>query len=432
MPSRTARPSPSTPSGMSGNAVEDRSAWPWTPHVVVLLSSAAIMIFELLAGRLIGRHLGSSIYTWTSVIGVMMAGMSLGNYWGGRWADRHPSERLMSLLLMGAAGACVLSVLLNYLFAAQFPLPIASWPLRILFTVLIVFGLPAVMLGTITPVAAKMAVQQTAQVGGAIGTIYALSALGSIGGTFLTGYYLLMVVGVTSLVLATGGGLLLLGAALFVLRVRRPDAPRTAAAGAMVAKPTECAQKMPFLQRYEPQIIVFFSAASLMAVEIVAGRLMARHLGNSIYTWTSIIGVVLAGMTLGYFLGGRMADRWSPERFLGMFCTLASVSCLVALLLNRKFETGLLPKDLSWPLRVFITAGSCFLVPSLFLGAISPGAARLALGRSTQVGRAIGGHGGDAGCVGRYARLFENWIEGRAFPGVGGILALRLAHEHVL
>ena len=58
-----------------------------------------------------------------------------------------------------------------------------------------------------------------------------------------------------------------------------------------------------------PSATVFFSSGCIMVLELVAGRLIARHLGSSLYTWTSVIGVVLAGITIGNYLGGRIADR---------------------------------------------------------------------------------------------------------------------------
>ena len=368
-----------------------RVPWSFTPYTVVLLTSMAIMIIELLAGRLIGRHLGGSLYTWTSIIGVIMAGMSLGNYWGGRLADRHAPSRLLPWLVQLSAATCLVSLGLNYLLAEVMPLPIAHWPLRILMSVLIIFTLPAVALGTIVPVAAKMAVQQARRVGGAVGTIYSLSALGSIFGTFLTGFYLVMVVGVTELMLWTMGGLLLLGLVLYLRRGPEVDLEdEDLVAEEPESEVVDDGEPVPWWWRIEPQAIVFCSAASLMAMEIVAGRLIARHLGSSLYTWTSIIGVVLAGMTLGYFVGGWIADRWSPERYLGKFCTVASMMCLLALMLNQYFETEVVLKGMLWPLRVLTTVTICFLLPSIVLGTISPGAAKLALNRSKQVGTTIG------------------------------------------
>ena len=82
---------------------------------------------------------------------------------------------------------------------------------------------------------------------------------------------------------------------------------------AVAARPQEAKRYW----RFTPYAILFFSSACVMVMELVAGRLIARHLGTSLYTWTSIIGVVLAGISIGNFAGGKLADRWRPEKMLG-------------------------------------------------------------------------------------------------------------------
>ena len=60
----------------------------WLPNLIACLVNVDIMVIELTAGRLTARHLGSSLYTWTSVIGVVLAGLAMGNYLGGRTVSR--------------------------------------------------------------------------------------------------------------------------------------------------------------------------------------------------------------------------------------------------------------------------------------------------------------------------------------------------------
>ena len=64
----------------------------------------------------------------------------------------------------------------------------------------------------------------------------------------------------------------------------------------------------------KPYIIVFSASACTLIIEIVAGRILAPTIGVSLYTWTSIIGIVLAGISLGNYLGGRIADRYPYPR----------------------------------------------------------------------------------------------------------------------
>ena len=78
---------------------------------IVFLSSAIVMVLEISAGRLIAPYVGVSLYSWTSIIGVVLAGLSLGNWVGGRWADMGASEREVGVAL-SAAVLATLGVLL--------------------------------------------------------------------------------------------------------------------------------------------------------------------------------------------------------------------------------------------------------------------------------------------------------------------------------
>src|SRR5947208_2457213 len=72
-------------------------------------------------------------------------------------------------------------------------------------------------------------------------------------------------------------------------------------------------------------LIVFGASVCIMVLELSASRLIAQHLGQSLYTWTSVIGVVLAGITLGNYLGGWLADRFSPRKVLAWLFLIAGL-----------------------------------------------------------------------------------------------------------
>lgn len=193
-------------------AREETSLWHvYLPHALIFFSSACIMVVELVAGRMIARHLGSSLYTWTSIIGVVLAGMSVGNMLGGRLADRRAPRSYLGLLFMAASVSCLLALYLNALFANHPLLPSSSWPLRVFLTVITIFFLPAVVLGTISPATAKMALERSTTLGRTIGSVYAWGALGSIVGTLATGFWLIAMLGVQGVVLTTACALALVG-----------------------------------------------------------------------------------------------------------------------------------------------------------------------------------------------------------------------------
>ncbi|MGC9523270.1 MAG: fused MFS/spermidine synthase [Anaerolineae bacterium] len=183
--------------------------WYWRPNLIVFVSSACIMILELVAGRIIAPQVGVSLYTWTSVIGIILAGMSLGNYLGGRLADRYASLRLLGtvFLLGGAASLGILGI--DQLQIVE----TLEWSIipEILLLITALFFLPATILGTVSPIVMKLAVRDLARAGSTVGRISASSTVGSIVGTFATGFWLISWFGTHTVVWGVAAVLLLVG-----------------------------------------------------------------------------------------------------------------------------------------------------------------------------------------------------------------------------
>jgi spermidine synthase len=172
------------------------------------------MILELVAGRIIAPQVGVSLYTWTSVIGVILAGMSLGNYLGGWLADRYASLRLLGLMFV-ASGLASLAILgVGQLHVVD----LVSWSMiaEILLLIFALFFLPATLLGTISPIVMKLAMHDLARAGRTVGRLSAFGTAGSILGTFATGFWLIAWLGTYTVVLGVALILLCLGALLFL------------------------------------------------------------------------------------------------------------------------------------------------------------------------------------------------------------------------
>src|SRR6266851_2094048 len=189
-------------------------------YLVVFVSSCCTLILELVAGRILAPFIGVSLYTWTSIIGVVLAGISLGNYLGGRIADRWPHRRTLGILLV-AGGLASLAILPLINIATAIPtgelidagnrlggvLPLDRASLLILRIVVItalIFFPPSFILGMVSPVVIKLTLRDLAHSGGLVGKVYALSTLGSILGTFATGFVLVQLLGTRMIVLGVG------------------------------------------------------------------------------------------------------------------------------------------------------------------------------------------------------------------------------------
>ncbi len=188
-------------------------------NALVFVTSVCVMTLELTASRLIGKHVGSSLYTWTSVIGVVLAGITLGNWLGGWLADRFDRSRALGWMYLLGSLSCGSVLWLDQL-VATIPRPESfSWPTWVVTVVASIFLLPALALGATSPLVASMALERSHKTGSTVGNVYAWGALGSIVGTFLTGFYLIDVWGTRSIVGMTATTLAVL--AILVTGTRR-------------------------------------------------------------------------------------------------------------------------------------------------------------------------------------------------------------------
>jgi tetratricopeptide (TPR) repeat protein/predicted membrane-bound spermidine synthase len=408
-------------------------AWPrtrWVPNLTAFVANGAIMVMEMAAGPLISRYVGGSLYTWTAIIGVVMAGMAIGNALGGRLADRMAPARALSLLFILAGLGCIALLPLNNIFGALLAPAGLSWPLRIALHTGGVFIGPAILLGAITPVVARLALQVHEDAGRTVGTIFAWSVGGSIVGTFLTGYYLVYAIGVRELNIASGATLALLGlyfavAALrhkgITTQQRREESAAIDAAGPGPARAT-------WMAAYAT---VFTSNALFMMMELSAARVISRQFGPSIYSWTAVIGVMLAGITLGNYIGGRLADRDASRRRIASVFLWASFIAFLAPVLSLGYIVahitqmwlGLLP----WPVQITLHVVVAFFLPCVVIGTVSPIVVKRLLDLGARPGRSIGGIyalGSAGGIVGTFATGYYliDWIG--SLPVLGMVTAL--------
>ena len=181
-------------------------------NIVVFIASFCTLVIELVAGRIMAPYVGVSLYTWTSIIGVVLAGISIGAYLGGLLADRYPQPSTLGwLLLLSGLGALSISPLTNLIGEVSFH---TSLMIRILLITAIIFFVPSCLLGMISPVVVKLTLKNLQKTGNVVGKIYAFSTLGSILGTFATGFFLISWMG-TRHILLTMGIILIISALIF-------------------------------------------------------------------------------------------------------------------------------------------------------------------------------------------------------------------------
>jgi spermidine synthase len=153
--------------------------------VLVLLSSAAVLVLELLAARLLIPYVGNTIETYTAIIGVVLAGIALGTWLGGRAADRARPRRLLAPLLVAGGALSAFTVPLIDTLGVGLR---GTGPATAVILSTLGFLAPAAVLSAVTPVVIKLQLDSLERTGSVVGRLSALATLGGIAGTFLTGF----------------------------------------------------------------------------------------------------------------------------------------------------------------------------------------------------------------------------------------------------
>ncbi len=137
-------------------------------------------------------------------------------------------------------------------------------------------------------------------------------------------------------------------------------------------------------------IIVFVSGAVLMGLEIVGSRVLAPYFGNSIFVWGSLISVVLAALSLGYYWGGRLSERRPSLAKLLLLILIPGGMIFFLPFVYPPINEWIAAADFGNRLNPLIASTLYFLLPSIFLGAVSPYAIRLAATTLSAVGSTAG------------------------------------------
>lgn len=184
------------------------------PNLIAFICGAVVMILELDGSRIVAPYLGTGTFVWTGLIGVILGSLSLGYWWGGKIADQSANFKTLGKIL-ALAGLFIWSVAyLKTLLELAALLPNNMITATLLGTTLL-FSPATILLGMVTPYVARLKLQGMETSGRTIGTLYALSTLGSIVGTFLGGFILISFLGSTKIITLLATTLFILAAGAF-------------------------------------------------------------------------------------------------------------------------------------------------------------------------------------------------------------------------
>lgn len=160
-------------------------------ELITAVCGGTVMIVELVGARMLAPYVGSSLYVWTTMIGVILGALSLGYWYGGKLADQNPNdEKLMKIVTLASFSILLTMIIhgtvLTLIVQLSSDVRIAS-----LFAAILLFAPAAMLLGIESPYVARLRLRSMETAGESIGRLYAAGTFGSIVGTFLAGYWLI-------------------------------------------------------------------------------------------------------------------------------------------------------------------------------------------------------------------------------------------------
>lgn len=185
-------------------------------YLLSFIEGACVMATELLGAKMLAPFFGSSLYVWATVLAMTLGGLALGYFFGGILSYKYKKPNtLFYVLLIGA----VFNMLMPFTSKAILVMLVQYSLLPSIIISCLLFLLPPVfMMGMVSPLIIARITENIDQSGKAAGSVYAISTVGGIIATFLTGFYIIPTFGLTSPAILNG---ILLGAIPLFMLVRQ-------------------------------------------------------------------------------------------------------------------------------------------------------------------------------------------------------------------
>ncbi len=288
------------------------------------LSGISGLMYQVVWVRMLTRILGHTVYATSTVLAAFMAGLALGSFLAGRWVDR--SRRPLAWYAVLEIGIGLAALLLLPFFDALLPIyqsvHDAAGGSRVWLTAaqvaiaLMALLVPTALMGATLPTLCAFGARCREAFGKCFAALYALNTIGAVGGVVLSGFVLIGQVGEINTVLVGVAINVAVGAAAWLLSAKVDPSPVERTEGVDGRVQQTPSPPTPLRQGGEKRMrrVVLFTVAAggfaAIANEVVWARLLVLYLGTSIYAFSIMLAVVLAGMAFGSLLIADRLDRW--------------------------------------------------------------------------------------------------------------------------
>jgi spermidine synthase len=368
-------------------------------------SGFSALVYEIIWSRLLILVFGSTVEAVSAVITAYMFGLALGSYFAGKHSDfirKHLAAYGISEILISIFSLALYYAIVSFPSLSK---PFHWMHLRhdTLFTVLtyifnfVLVALPTSLMGATLPLISKHYIRGKDSLGLGIGVLYGINTLGAVSGTFLCGFFLIPAFGVwgTNIIAVSISMLLGITALTVSLKDRREKIFDLTNIGKSVDKFIPAPEKSHRLLLF----VFLLSGFASMAYEVIWTKMLVMIIGNSVYAFSAILTVFLAGLALGSILFAKFIDRVKKPYILFAaleFMIFAYIAITIPFVdelpfvfqsLFNRFFTGFLSIELITFAIIMIVV----LIPTILMGATFPLVNRIITTRLGLLGLSIGG-----------------------------------------
>jgi len=362
------------------------------PALLLFVSGAAALVYQVLWIKQLSLVVGVEVYAITTGISAFFAGLALGGWLFGRWADRLQRPVLLYaglellVALIGVSATVAMSLAASPFAWLEARIGLLAWVLPFALV-----GIPALLMGGTLPVLVRSLAADPQQLGKAGGQLYAANTAGAIAGTLLAAFLLIATLGVRDS--AVAAAVLNLLAAAGALWLQRHHSPLPAVAA-----------RHPASQAPDRLALWLYSIAGGVALgyEVVWSQSIVQFMSTRTYAFAVVLATYLTGLFLGsLLLSRRVARIRDPWGVFGLLIAGAGLIALLEIALLGRWLVVAQSVGESWVLslgaselvgmstRFAVAALSIVFVPTLLLGAAFPLALRLSVGQQ-KVGQDVG------------------------------------------
>ena len=378
------------------------------------LSGFACLIYQILWMRQTSLLFGSTSQATALTLAVFFGGLSVGGwYWGKRCQKISSPLRTYARLELGIAATGIVMLTAPIVVPQVYPMldqkgghGLALTAFKVVATLLLVFPASFLMGGTL-PMLGQAVIRRRESFGATTARMYAVNTIGAAGGSFATAFVLIWWLGlrmtcVTAMAASIAAALL----AFLLSRQACFQAAPEIALGKVEPGDTPPRDRsrqadlrtaeQPAIPRPLIAVLAFISGFNLLALEVVWTRMLAQVHENSVYSFATVLIVVLVCLSLGAGLAARLArSGWPAPKIILWLFVLGGTALALTPLISMGLTHGMsmLKTDFSfaiYALQLFGTGFAAIGPACLPLGAVFPFLMKSEEGFITQAGKSIG------------------------------------------